>query len=381
MNRPALPDEFPLRLQDLPAQDARFCIETQQFIERLGAELAGKTILLGCSGGADSLALLLVLRWLAPIMKFDLHAAHVCHGLRPEAEGEAVALSGLCRRLGVPFHRHDANILARARIKGEGVEEAGRNARYAFFAELRKKLGAAWVCTGHQRDDLQEDILMRLTRGAAWPGLSGMPALCPHRRILRPFLLRSRADIEHFLKRLGALPVEDASNECLDYLRNRIRHSVLPLLLEENPNLGENAATLWTIGTADAEYWTAQAEALLPGLPDAAAQTGEAHIPAELKKQPLALRLRLYMYALRQLMLESGLRAQPLAVTLLALDAAFAERVADRPKIFDFPGDIEAVLNAGGIIFRKKDPLRANRKDVPAQGKTEKTVDPAPDWV
>ncbi len=348
--RPRLPENFPLRLQDLSGQDARFCLSVKRFVKSLGVEPTGKILILACSGGADSLCLLLVLRWLAPHMGFTLHAAHVNHGLRPEAEQEARALAALCRRLGVPFHMERADILKQARVKGQGIEEAGRIARYAFLSALRERLGGGWICTAHQRDDVLEDILMRFVRGASWPGLAGMPALCPERHILRPLLMTGREEIEAFLERLSALPVRDASNQSADYLRNRMRNTVIPLLLEENPNLAHSAATLWKSGQEDAAYWEALTENLLPK------STGPTVlVPAKLRKQPAAVRLRLYIHALKKLKaLDGDLAAHPLASTLFRLDAAFAGEAPDRVKSFAFPGNVQATLSTRGIVFHEK---------------------------
>ncbi len=364
--RPRLPASFPLRLQDLSGQDARFCLSIKRFIKSLGVDPCGTALILACSGGADSLCLLLALRWLAPHMGFTLHIAHMDHGLRPEAEQEARALAALCRRLGVPFRLERTDILRQAHVKGQGVEEAGRDARYAFFSTFRRNLGAAWICTAHQRDDVLEDILMRFIRGASWPGLAGMPALCPERRILRPLLMTGRGEIEAFLERLGALPVRDASNQSTDYLRNRVRNTVIPLLLEENPNLAHCAATLWKSGQEDASYWAALAENLLPKNPGSTVL-----VPAKLRAQPAAVRLRLYMHALKRLKaLDDDLAAHPLAPTLFRLDAAFAGPAPEQAKTFAFPGNVQATLSTRGIVFHEKKRIPPKAEDDPTGGPT-----------
>jgi len=172
--RPLLPERLPLRLQDLPPRAARFCLRVADFLtvelERAvepGVEpfrtarpadappsgmnaTDGMTLLVGVSGGADSLALLLVLRWLAPRLGLRLHAAVLDHGLRPESATEARAVSALCRRVGVPCRAENADVAALAARECCGAEDAGRRARYAFFAAERLRVGADWVCTAHQ---------------------------------------------------------------------------------------------------------------------------------------------------------------------------------------------------------------------------------------
>lgn len=351
--RPLLPDRLPLRLQDLRAPEARFCLAVRRFMLDLSGDLNGRRLLLACSGGADSLCLLLVLRWLAPNMGFSLQVAHLDHGLRREAPAEAKALEAACRRLGLPLHVQRANLLAMPRHKGEGIEEAGRNARYAFLASLRERLRVDWVCTAHQRDDVLEDMLIRFTRGAGWPGLAGMPALCPERRLLRPLLMTGRKEIEGFLNTLRVQPVEDPSNESTDFLRNRIRHKIVPLLLEENPSLGDAAESLWRLGQDDAAYWDALLPSLLPDGEDGEGGEGDAVlIPASFRTQPSAVRLRAYMFAVRRLRRAvPGLAVHALASLLRKLDEAFADPDTPFPKEFDFPGDIRATLTARGVEF------------------------------
>ncbi|WP_353116482.1 tRNA lysidine(34) synthetase TilS [Nitratidesulfovibrio sp.] len=284
--RPLLPQRLPLRLQDLPPPAARFCLRVGDF---LSGELARGTthgkgfpasgrsdaiaetqpspnadlsLVVGVSGGADSLCLLLVLRWLAPRLGLRLHAAVLDHGLRRESADEARAVAALCRRLGVPCRAERIDVAGHAAQERCGLEDAGRRARYAFFESERQRTGADWICTAHQADDLCEDVLLRLVRGTGWPGLGGMPAMDPARRILRPLLTTERRDIDAFLAELAVRPVRDPSNADPAYRRNRLRHQVLPLLRAENPALGEAVRSLWELARCDADYWTRQLDGL-----------------------------------------------------------------------------------------------------------------------
>lgn len=278
--RPLLPQRLPLRLQDLPPAAARFCLRVGDFLtgellrgatpdngipahaqpggtaEAQPSPVSGLRLVIGVSGGADSLCLLLVLRWLAPRLGLRLHAAVLDHGLRPESADEARAVAALCRRLGVPCRVQRADVSDLAARECCGLEDAGRRARYAFFEAERQRTGADWTCTAHQADDLCEDVLLRLVRGTGWPGLGGMAAMDPARRILRPLLTTERRDIDAFLADLGVQPVRDPSNADPAYRRNRLRHQVLPLLRAENPALGEAVCSLWELARCDADYWS-----------------------------------------------------------------------------------------------------------------------------
>lgn len=372
--RPLLPERLPLRLQDLPPPAARFCLRVADFLtaelqravepgrepsrtDRPGDASSpgliapdGMTLLVGVSGGADSLALLLALRWLAPGLGLRLHAAVLDHGLRPESAAEARAVSALCRRLGVPCRAENADVTALAVRECCGLEDAGRRARYAFFEAERQRIGADWICTAHQSDDLCEDVLLRLVRGTGWPGLGGMPALDPARRILRPLLMTERRDIDAFLAALGVQPVRDPSNHDPAYRRNRLRHDVLPLLRAENPALGESVRSLWELARCDADYWSRH----LGGLPLPNGVDASIAIPARtLRGLHRAARLRLYKRLLGRL----G-PGQPLAACLIALDEAWA--AGRGGACVQFPGGKTARVvptgtseaAAGGIEFR-----------------------------
>ncbi|MBZ2171678.1 tRNA lysidine(34) synthetase TilS [Nitratidesulfovibrio sp. SRB-5] len=411
--RPLLPQRLPLRLQDLPPTAARFCLRVGDFLtgelprgatpdngipghaqpggaaEAQPSPVSGLRLVIGVSGGADSLCLLLVLRWLAPRLGLRLHAAVLDHGLRPESADEARAVAALCRRLGVPCRAERADVSDLAARECCGLEDAGRRARYAFFEAERQRTGADWTCTAHQADDLCEDVLLRLVRGTGWPGLGGMAAMDPARRILRPLLTTERRDIDAFLADLGVQPVRDPSNADPAYRRNRLRHQVLPLLRAENPALGEAVRSLWELARCDADYWSrhlahaqaghADGERGADAPPRPAATHGAAcatppHASPVAPPQCILLpgrtlrglhraaRLRLY-----KRMLDRLGPGQPLAASLMDLDAAW--HAGRGGACVQFPGGKTARVipvsdsnagcreDAGGIEFRASAPL------------------------
>ena len=187
---------------------------------------SGEAVLVALSGGADSVALLDVLRSLSPELGLTLHAVHVHHGLRPESDADAAFAGRLCADAGIAFHLERVDV--KREPPWEGLEAEARRARYAAFREVARRVGAQRVATAHTADDQAETVLMRLLEGAGPRGLAG---IAPVRGLfIRPFLGARRADIEGHLRARGLAWVEDASNRDPRFLRNRIRLDVLPYL-------------------------------------------------------------------------------------------------------------------------------------------------------
>lgn len=341
----------------------------------LGLDLAGQSLLVACSGGADSSALLLCLHYLAPRVGFQICAAHLDHGLRPSSAAEAAACLKLCARLQIKALSERREVAAFAKERGLGLEEAARQCRYDFLREAAASLGCGLVATGHSLNDLAEDQLMRLIRGTGWPGLAGMRALDMERGLVRPLLLSSRKEAEAFLKALGLGWIEDESNKDQNFFRNRVRSRLLPLIIEENPAFLERAAGLWRLGRIDQGWFeSALCEALAKrdasaeddgdagneggaengvrksascGADNDDGEEGVRFLPAgKLRALPPALRLRLYKKTLDDL----G-PGQARLEGLLALEAAF--KAKGKPTRHQFPGDKEALVDPGGISWQK----------------------------
>lgn len=193
----------------------------------------GDRIAVGVSGGADSVALLRFLAALRPQFGWDLVVCHIHHGLRgAEADRDEHFARALAEQLGLPcaVSRIDAAALAlRDHIS---VEEAGRMARYAFFAQTAGEGGR--IATAHTLDDSIETVLMNLVRGTGLRGLCGIPRI--RGNIVRPLLDCTRAEVEDYLGALGQPYCTDSTNLTDDYTRNRIRHDILPRLCALNPN-------------------------------------------------------------------------------------------------------------------------------------------------
>ncbi|MBN2645218.1 MAG: tRNA lysidine(34) synthetase TilS [Desulfuromonadaceae bacterium] len=219
---------------------------------------AGSRVLVAVSGGADSVALLHLLHSFSSRLNFSLLVAHLDHGLRPDSLSDAVFVARLCRDLGLPAVFLYCNIAQRAGTSAAGLEEAGRNVRYAFLQQTARRYGCKRIALAHHRNDQAETVLMRLLRGSA---VSGLAAMRPRsERLIRPLLGVSRSQIEAYLKEQSRPWVEDDSNTDRCFLRNRIRHDVLPFLDELWPQLDVRLATLAGRVAEEEDYWDGEVD-------------------------------------------------------------------------------------------------------------------------
>ncbi len=212
---------------------------------RDGLLAPGDAVLVGVSGGLDSVALLHLLHEIGPSLRLSLEVAHVDHGIRgDESSDDAEFVRGIAAGLSLPFHLARLDLARSGRERGSGnVEALARERRYRFFAEVAAKRGIGKVAVGHNRDDQVETMLMWLLRGCGPEGLRGMPAVRPLAGdvagaggavLIRPFLEVSREDILSFLGSRGLTHREDRTNRDTGYLRNWIRLNLLPGLRERS---------------------------------------------------------------------------------------------------------------------------------------------------
>ena len=188
----------------------------------------GEAVLVAVSGGSDSVALLDVLGALRESLGLTLTVVHVHHGLRPEADAEAEGVRRLCERLGVACHVE--RVTVRRAPPWDGLEAESRRARHAALERVARVVGAARIATGHTADDQAETVLMRLLQGAGPRGLGGIaPVRGP---LIRPLIETRRPAIEEYLGGRGLTWAEDPSNRDVRFLRNRIRHDLLPFMAE-----------------------------------------------------------------------------------------------------------------------------------------------------
>lgn len=220
----------------------------------------GDRVLVGLSGGPDSTAVLLCLRQLAEKLSISLQAAHLNHGLRGDrAAHDARHAANLADALGIPFITETHSVEAFRQTHRMSPEEAAREIRYRFIERAAITGGFSRIALGHHRDDDAELMLMRFLRGSGPLGLAGIPPQRPGSdrtvTIIRPFIRTPRSAILSFLQRSGVTAVEDESNADVHFLRNRIRHQLLPLLTEQyNPALAEGLSRMAHL-MRDEEEW------------------------------------------------------------------------------------------------------------------------------
>ncbi len=191
----------------------------------------GDGVVLGVSGGADSVCLLFMLLSLRSKLDLKLSVVHVNHGIRPDASEDADYVRGLCEEQDVPFYLFEEKIEELAKKRGCSTEEAGRQYRYEVFAEVMEKEHAQKIAVAHNRNDRAETMLFHLFRGT---GLTGLTGIRPVReQIIRPLLCLDRAEIEEYLEEKGIVYRHDSTNDSDDYTRNKIRHHILSYAEQE----------------------------------------------------------------------------------------------------------------------------------------------------
>ena len=330
--------------------------------------MAGRddVVLIAVSGGADSVALLHVLCGLRTRLGLKLAVAHLHHGIRgTAADADAAFVRRLARKLGVPMVEEHVDVPQRAKASGISLEMAARAVRYEFFTRAVRQLGATAVAVAHTADDQAETVLLRLARGAGPQGLGGMEPVTQRDglKIIRPLLTIRRADIVAFLKKNRLRWREDATNRDPHFLRNRVRHEILPLL-EKRLNPQIRTALLRTaevlreenawLDELAAEALKKCGRALSPKAPpstvtDARRRAGPAR-PTLAANKLAAWPLPLQRRALRLWLMRAGLTAEHLDFE--AVDAALALLKAIR-------GTRSVEIGDGWRVVRRYDQLAA----------------------
>ncbi|PKM77532.1 MAG: tRNA lysidine(34) synthetase TilS [Firmicutes bacterium HGW-Firmicutes-15] len=208
----------------------------EKYIEANNLIGPGELVIVGVSGGPDSMALLHLLKELAPSMQFEVLAAHLNHGLRAEAEAEELFVKEKCKAWGIDCYSRSVSIADLARVQKTTLEDTGRNARYQYFNELRELTGAQLIATAHHYDDVAETVLLHLLRGS---GIKGLRGILPRSgNLIRPLIMASKEELLNYLEARGIDYCLDQSNDDSVYLRNRIRHGLIPYMQKEfNPRI------------------------------------------------------------------------------------------------------------------------------------------------
>lgn len=213
-------------------------------------------IVIGVSGGPDSMALLNLLINLNKNKKIDakLVVAHINHGIREEAEEETKFVEKFCRENDVPCYIKREKVEELARKQKIGTEEAGRKLRYYFFEEVLEKEKANKIATAHNANDNAETILMNLMRGSGTSGLKGIE-IKRDNKYIRPILKVTRKEIEEYCDEMNLQPKIDKTNKENIYTRNKIRNELIPFIEKKfNPNIINSLNRLSEIASDEDEY-------------------------------------------------------------------------------------------------------------------------------
>ncbi len=211
-------------------------------------------LLIGVSGGPDSICILHVLNSLKEKLKIQIYVAHVNHMIRQEADTETKYVQEFCKNLGIDCFIKKTDVIQYAKEHKIGTEEAGRVIRYEFFDEIAKKVLANKIVTAHNSNDNAETVLLNILRGS---GLSGLKGIEPIRdnKYIRPLIDTGRKDIEEYCTKHNLGPKIDKSNLESIYKRNKIRNDLIPYIEKEfNPNILKTINRLSEVATEENEY-------------------------------------------------------------------------------------------------------------------------------
>lgn len=216
------------------------------------------TIIIGVSGGPDSMCLLDILYCLKNTLSINIAVAHINHMIREEADSETEYVKNYCKEKDIPCYIKKVDVINLAKEQKLGTEEMGRKIRYDFFEEVAKKLGANKIATAHNANDNAETVLMNLMRGSGISGLKGIEIKRKSQDVtyIRPIKECERSEIEEYCRENKLNPQIDKSNFENIYTRNKIRNELIPYLQKEfNPNIIQGLNRLSELATEEDEYF------------------------------------------------------------------------------------------------------------------------------
>ena len=320
------------------------------YIERHQLLPASGEIIVAVSGGADSLCLLHLLHQLCGPAKcypeLRLHVAHLNHKLRAEAgEQDATAVAHIATAWGLPVTIGEVDVPALARQERRSLEDAARIARYRFLREVAR---GQPIAVAHHADDQAETLLLHWLRGG---GLAGMVGMLPRQQdIIRPLLEVSHAQTVAYCRQHQIVPLEDASNTDPRFLRNRIRHELLPLLESLNPGIRATLLRNAEVMRVDAEWIDAQVDACWPTIIDV---EQDQSIKLSLEAL-LALPLSIQRHLLRRVTAKLCAGQSPLELRHYTLieQLLHKENFGER-HMLDLPQQLHLTYQAGSVVFER----------------------------
>ena len=225
-----------------------------QTIKKYNLIKENDSIVIGVSGGPDSICLLHVLNELKNELNFKIYVAHINHMIREEADSETEYVKDFCKNLEIECYIKRIDVIKIANNLKRGTEETGRKIRYEFFNEVLEKTASNKIATAHNNNDKVETILMNILRGSGTSGLKGIEAIRDE-KFIRPLIETSREEIEEYCEANELNPKIDKSNNENIYTRNKVRNVVIPYIKQEfNPNILKTINRLSEVATEESEY-------------------------------------------------------------------------------------------------------------------------------
>lgn len=263
---------------------------------------AGDKIVLGVSGGPDSISMLHILKELKEEYNFEIYVAHINHMIREEAEEDEKFVQHYCEKNNIRCFVKRIDVQQIAKTEKIGTEEAGRNIRYQFFEEVLEQVGANKIAVAHNKNDKIETIIMNLLRGSGVSGLKGIEPIRDNKYI-RPLIECERQEIEQYCEKQQLNPRIDKTNFENDYTRNKIRNIVIPYIKEEfNPNIIETMDRLSQVATDESNYIDLQTQKIYQKL---LIEKGQEEIVLRLKEfneQEKVIKSRIILLAVKDVM-------------------------------------------------------------------------------
>ena len=259
-------------------------------------------IVLGVSGGPDSISMLNILNEIKDEYKFDIYVAHINHMIREEAIDDEKYVQEFCAKNNIQCFVKRIDVQQIANTEKIGTEEAGRKVRYEFFEEVLQKVGANKIAIAHNKNDKIETIIMKLLRGSGVSGLKGIEPIRDNKYI-RPLIECERKEIEEYCEKEKLNPRIDKTNFENDYTRNKIRNIVIPYIKEEfNPNIIETIDRLSQVATEESNYIEQQTQKIYEKLLVEKTQEQIILKLKEFNEQEKVIKSRIILLATKQLM-------------------------------------------------------------------------------
>jgi tRNA(Ile)-lysidine synthase len=271
-------------------------------IKKYNMLCSGDNVVVGVSGGADSMALLHILKRFEQYLDIKVCVAHIHHGIRgQDADKDAEFVHQISKEWGIPFFLKKADIPALSEKWHMSEEETGRWVRYSFFEEVCHDTGANRIALAHHKDDNAETILHNIIRGSGLNGLAGIRAVRDE-HVIRPLIEIGRAEIEEYCKEYDICFRHDYTNDDIKYTRNRIRHQLIPYIQENfNPNFTDTLIRMGHIAADDDDFLMDYARGEL--VKQAIVEDNDIRLPLDILLQmPTAIQRRMIRLAAMHLM-------------------------------------------------------------------------------